>query len=70
VSRPRRERREPWRWYALFLVVFAATLWAPLYDRAEPAVLGFPFFYFWLFLWVPVTAALSGVVYLAVRRRA
>lgn len=28
----------------------------PWYDRVHPCVLGFPFLYFWMFLWFPLTA--------------
>jgi hypothetical protein len=66
VSAP---RREPWRWYALLLVPFVATLWVPFYDRAEPSVGGMPFFYAYLFFWIAATAALNGLVYLAIRGR-
>lgn len=27
----------------------------PWYDRIHPMVLGFPFLYFWMFLWFPLT---------------
>jgi uncharacterized protein DUF3311 len=64
VSAP---RREPWKWYALLVVPFVATLWVPLYDRAEPSMGGVPFFYWYLFLWILLTAVLNALVYLAVR---
>ena len=63
-------RREPWRWYALLLIPFVGALWVPLYNRVEPTVAGFPFFYWYLFLWILLTAALSAVVYVAIRRPA
>jgi hypothetical protein len=66
VSAP---RREPWRRYAVLLVPFFATLWVPLYDRAEPSLGGVPFFYWYLFLWIGLTAGLNGLVYLAIRDR-
>jgi Protein of unknown function (DUF3311) len=50
-----------WGW--LLLLPFAALLAVPLYNRAEPALLGFPFFYWYQFLWVPVTALLIYLVY-------
>jgi len=62
-------RREPWKWYALLLIPFVATLWVPLYDRAEPSIGGVPFFYWYLFLWIALTAGLNGLVYLATRER-
>jgi hypothetical protein len=63
------ERREPWLWYVLLVVPpCVGTLWVPFYNRAEPALAGIPFFYWYLFLWVGLTAALSAVVYVATRR--
>jgi predicted exporter len=62
-------RREPWKWYALLLIPFAATLWVPLYDRAEPSVAGIPFFYWYLLAWILVVAALNGAVYFATREK-
>jgi Protein of unknown function (DUF3311) len=51
------------RWaYALLLLPFAGTLWPPLFDRAHPALAGMPFFYWYQLAWVPLTAALLGVV--------
>ena len=36
----------------LLLIPFIATLWVPFYNREEPALWGFPFFYWYLFLWL------------------
>ena len=33
----------------LLLIPFVATLAVPLYNRSEPALWGFPFFYWYLF---------------------
>jgi len=54
-------------WYLLFLVQFAVILWPPLYNKAEPAVLGVPFFYWFQLAWVIVSAAITAVVYFATR---
>jgi Protein of unknown function (DUF3311) len=54
-------------WYLLFLVQFAGILWPPLYNRAEPAVLGVPFFYWFQLAWVIVSAGFTAVVYFATR---
>jgi hypothetical protein len=56
-------RREPWRWYALFLLPFVGTLWVPFYDSVEPTLGGFPFFYWYLFAWIVVAAGLSALVH-------
>jgi hypothetical protein len=54
-------------WYLLFLVQFAVILWPPLYNKAEPAVLGVPFFYWFQLAWVIVSAVITAVVYFATR---
>jgi hypothetical protein len=54
-------------WYLLFIVQFAVILWPPLYNKAEPAVLGVPFFYWFQLAWVIVSAVITAVVYFATR---
>jgi hypothetical protein len=54
-------------WYLLFVIQFAVILWPPLYNRAEPAVLGVPFFYWFQLAWVLVSAVFTAVVYFATR---
>jgi uncharacterized protein DUF3311 len=52
------------RWPLLLLIIpFIATLYLPFYNTTEPSVLGLPFFYFYLLLWVPISALLTGLVY-------
>ncbi|HXR97904.1 MAG TPA: DUF3311 domain-containing protein [Terriglobales bacterium] len=51
------------RWNALLLLPFAGLLWMPLYAREKPDLFGFPFFYWYQFAWVIVSAAITGVVY-------
>jgi hypothetical protein len=63
----------PRRWrgvYLLFLVPIVATLWVPFYDRAEPALAGIPFFYWYQLLWVPLAALIFFVIYRADKRAA
>ena len=59
------EQRQPTfrAWYLLLLLPFIGLLWPPLYARVEPRLWGFPFFYWYQFLWVPVAAVLTAVVY-------
>jgi hypothetical protein len=52
-----------WQW--LLLLPFIALLWVPFYNDVEPSFAGFPFFYWYQFLWVPLT---SLVIYLVYRR--
>lgn len=59
-------RRAGW-WQALLLIPFVALLWVPFYNDAEPPFMGFPFFYWYQFLWVPLTSLIIYVVYRRVK---
>ncbi|MDB1087299.1 DUF3311 domain-containing protein [Streptomyces sp. ACA25] len=45
-----------------------ALLWVPSYAREGPELLGFPFFYWYQFAWVPATSALLFLAHLLLRR--
>ena len=47
----------------LLLVPFVALLWVPSYNTREPALWGFPYFYWYMFAWVPVASLLTFVVH-------
>lgn len=49
--------------YLLFAIVAIAALWVPLYNRAEPAVFGIPFFYWFQFVWIMVAAVATAIAY-------
>lgn len=51
----------------LLLAPYVALLWVPFYARERPELWGFPFFYWYMFLWVILTAVLTGIVYRARR---
>lgn len=51
----------------LLLLPLFGLLWVPLYNMREPTVLGFPFFYWYQLLWVPLTALLTWAAYGSVR---
>jgi hypothetical protein len=52
-------RRVVSRWWWLLLAVpFVALLWVPSYNSIEPALGGVPFFYWYQFLWLVITAVL------------
>ncbi len=51
----------------LLLAPYVALLWVPFYARQQPELWGFPFFYWYMFLWVILTAGLTGIVYKARR---
>jgi hypothetical protein len=47
--------RRAWSWL-LLAIPTALLVWPPLYNRAEPAILGVPFFYAYQVLAVPLAA--------------
>ena len=59
--------RGRWGWYLLLAIQFVAILWVPFYASAEPAVLGIPYFYWYQFLWIVISAILTAIVYFATR---
>ncbi len=62
VSRPSRA------WYLLLLLPFVAMLLVPTYNRIEPQWGGIPFYYWYQLLWIPLSAGLTLIVYVATRR--
>jgi uncharacterized RDD family membrane protein YckC len=54
-------------WYLLLVVPFIAILWVPFYASGTPELFGFPFFYWYQFLWILISALLTTVVYFATR---
>jgi hypothetical protein len=50
------------------VVPFIATLIVPLYSYHDPVAWGFPFFYWYLFAWIPLSSLLTYVVYRGTRR--
>nr|WP_235366218.1 MULTISPECIES: DUF3311 domain-containing protein [Caballeronia] len=54
--------RGPWLWVALF-IPYVALLWLPFYNDTRPSFAGFPFFYWYQFLWVPLTSLLLYIVH-------
>ena len=59
---PRRQRPSLWLW--LLVIPYPAVLWVPFYNRIEPTIFGFPFFYAYQMAFVIVTAVLTAFVYL------
>lgn len=64
AQEPAAEPRPHWL-RILFVLPFIAMLWVSSYNRAEPAWLGFPFFYWYQLVWVVISAAIAGIVYKA-----
>jgi hypothetical protein len=46
----------------LVIAAIAGTLIVPIYDRVTPRVGDFPFFYFYLLIYMPATAAVLWIV--------
>ena len=63
-SEPRKHGQWSW-WYLFFLAQFVAVLWVPSFNKAEPYLLGIPFFYWYQMLWVIISAVFTAIVYLA-----
>ena len=51
----------------LLLIPYVALLWLPFYNHVEPPLFGFPFFYWYQLLWVPLTSLLLYFVYRSVK---
>ena len=47
----------------LLLIPYIALLWVPFYNGTEPPLFGFPFFYWYQLLWVPITSLLIFIAY-------
>ena len=47
----------------LLLLPYLGLLGVPLYNRHDPVLFGFPFFYWYQLLWVPITVVLIWAVY-------
>ena len=49
--------------WLLLLIPYLALCFPQIYARATPALFGFPFFYWYQFLWVILTSLILGLVY-------
>ena len=49
--------------YLCLLVPYAAWVWVPFYNKIEPVLMGFPFFYWYQLLWVLISAVITALVY-------
>jgi len=53
---------------ALLAIPVLAILIVPIYAGSAPRVAGWPFFYWYQVVWVPLSAAFTGAAYLIVKR--
>ncbi|MCF6376139.1 DUF3311 domain-containing protein [Nocardioides KLBMP 9356] len=47
----------------LLMIPIVALLWVPSYAKADPELFGFPFFFWYQFLWVFICSALTWTAY-------
>jgi uncharacterized membrane protein len=62
---PRRSDRSPWNW--LLLVPIVVPLLVPLYNRVEPTLFGWPFFYWMQMVFVALGVLTTALVYRVTR---
>jgi hypothetical protein len=60
---PRTNRH--WLW--LLVLPWLAMIWVPSYNRVDPTLWGFPFFYWYQLAWVLISAVITGFVYFVTR---
>jgi hypothetical protein len=53
--------------YLLLLIPLIGTLIPPIYNSEDPTLIGIPFFYWYLLLWVPISVACTALFYRATR---
>ena len=56
-------------WLWLLVIPWIAMIWVPSYNRVDPALWGFPFFYWYQLAWVLISAVITGFVYFVTRPR-
>ena len=50
-------------WLLLLAIPWIALLTVPLYSRMTPVLWSFPLFYWYQFLWIPLSAVITYLVY-------
>jgi hypothetical protein len=50
-------------WYWLLLVPLVGLLIPPIYNQTDPTLIGLPFFYWYQLAWVPISVAITALVY-------
>ncbi len=64
---PTKPHRRRLLWHLLLIAPFVGTLRVPFYNSVDPTVGGIPFFYWYQFAWIGVSAVLTAIVYFATR---
>ena len=64
------DARNGWHWsYWLLIFVCVVTLCVPFYNRAEPTLFGFPFFYWFQLGWIFVSMVVTAFAYFVTEAR-
>jgi hypothetical protein len=50
-------------WYWLLVLPLVGTLIPPIYNSADPELIGIPFFYWYQMLWILISVTCTVVVY-------
>ncbi|HEX5298470.1 MAG TPA: DUF3311 domain-containing protein [Streptosporangiaceae bacterium] len=53
----------------MLTIAIMGSLWVPIFARTQPQLGGFPFFYWYQLILVPVTSLLCWICYLLLRTR-
>ncbi len=72
MTQPSQQRRRTGPWIVITILLAASlvgTLWVPFYARLSPRLGGFPFFYWYQLMWVPIVAILGAICYALSRPR-
>jgi hypothetical protein len=70
MAQHRAPRKHTGTWIVIAVLLAAAvisTLWVPIYNHLTPVLGGFPFFYWYQLMWVPIVAILAAIAYLLSR---
>jgi hypothetical protein len=54
-------------WYWLLLIPPVGLLIPPIYNHEDPTLIGIPFFYWYQLAWVPISVAITALVYVKTR---
>lgn len=57
------DRKPTQWWFILLLAPFIGVLWVPFFNRVDPQIGGIPFFFWYQFLWVLISAFVTALVY-------
>ena len=65
LKQPHGKSPNQW-WLALLIAPFIGVLWVPFFNKIQPVLWGIPFFFWYQFLWVVISAIVTAFVYFKV----